>query len=301
MKALLTGANGFLGKHLVSKLNSTGCKVYSLGRVKTENTNFFHLGSLEDKEKIKKCLSDIKPDYLFHLAGSVSNDEAESKKVNADFAKNILEAIDKSDLAKTTRVLIVGSASEYGEINLKDMPIKESLKPEPFNTYGNMKLRQTQLSLNWSSEENFVVIVRPFNIIGPEMPTFLAVGSFMDQIHSMKSCGEILVGNINSQRDYIDVDDVCSIFWELLNCDDANGEIINICSGKPRKINEILDFLVINSDKNIKITIDKNLIRAKDMPVHYGDNSKLITLLGNFKFTPWSNTLRKLIGNNLEI
>ena len=279
MKALLTGANGFLGKHLVSKLNSTGCKVYSLGRVKTENTNFFHLGSLEDKEKIKKCLSDIKPDYLFHLAGSVSNDEDEN----------------------TTRVLMVGSASEYGEINLKDMPIKESLKPKPFNTYGNMKLRQTQLCLNWSSEENFVVIVRPFNIIGPEMPTFLAVGSFMDQIHSMKSCGEILVGNINSQRDYIDVDDVCSIFWELLNCDDANGEIINICSGKPRKISEILDFLVINSNKNIKITIDKNLIRAKDMPVHYGENSKLITLLGNFKFTPWSNTLRKLIGNNLEI
>ena len=104
MKALLTGANGFLGKHLVSKLNSTGCKVYSLGRVKTENTNFFHLGSLEDKEKIKKCLSDIKPDYLFHLAGSVSNDETESKKVNADFAKNILEAIDKCDLANTTRV-----------------------------------------------------------------------------------------------------------------------------------------------------------------------------------------------------
>ena len=88
MKALLTGANGFLGKHLVSKLNSTGCKVYSLGRVKTENTNFFHLGSLEDKEKIKKCLSDIKPDYLFHLAGSVSNDEDESKKVNADFGSS---------------------------------------------------------------------------------------------------------------------------------------------------------------------------------------------------------------------
>ena len=76
-----------------------------------------------------------------------------------------MEAIDKCDLANTTRVLIVGSASEYGEINLKDLPIKESLKPEPFNTYGNMKLRQTQLSLNWSSEENFVVIVRPFNIL----------------------------------------------------------------------------------------------------------------------------------------
>ena len=77
----------FLGKHLVSKLNSTGCKVYSLGRVKTENTNFFSFRLFRRQKKIKKCLSDIKPDYLFHLAGSVSNDEAESKKVNADFAK----------------------------------------------------------------------------------------------------------------------------------------------------------------------------------------------------------------------
>ena len=86
MKALLTGANGFLGKHLVNKLISEGCEVSSLGRVKTENTNFFNLESPEDKKTIERCLFDIKPDYVFHLAGTVSNDEAESRKVNINFA-----------------------------------------------------------------------------------------------------------------------------------------------------------------------------------------------------------------------
>ena len=89
MKALLTGANGFLGKHLVNKLNLEGCEVYSLGRVKAENANFFHLESLEDKKTIERCLLDINPNYLFHLAGTVSNDGDGSKKVNTDFAETL--------------------------------------------------------------------------------------------------------------------------------------------------------------------------------------------------------------------
>ena len=116
MKALLTGANGFLGKHLINKLSSEGCEIFSLGRVEVENTNFFHLESVEDKKTIDRCISDIKPDYLFHLAGTVSNDEAESKKVNTNFAQKLLHAIDKFSLAKKTRVLMVGSASDELEL-----------------------------------------------------------------------------------------------------------------------------------------------------------------------------------------
>ncbi len=299
MKALLTGANGFLGKHLINKLNSEGCEVYSLGRAEAKNTNFFHLESLEDKKTIERCLFDIKPDYVFHLAGTVSNDEAESRKVNTNFAKKLLNAIDKYNLAKKIKVLMVGSASEYGEINYEYMPIKESFKPNPFNLYGNTKLEQTRIGLDWKRDENFIVLVRPFNIIGPGMPKFLAIGNFINQINLAENNGEIFAGNLNSQRDFVDVDDVCSIFWKLINCNEANGEIVNICSGKPKKIKEILDFLIANSEKNLKITINEKLIRKKDMPIHFGDNSKIKTLLGNFRFTPWETTLRKLIENDL--
>lgn len=298
MKALLTGANGFLGKHLINKLSSEGCEIFSLGRVEVENTNFFHLKSVEDKKTIDRSISDIKPDYLFHLAGTVSNDEAESKKVNTNFAQKLLHAIDKFSLAKKTRVLMVGSASEYGEINCRDMPIKESFVPKPYNVYGNTKLEQTQIGLDWKNDENFIVLVRPFNIIGPGMPKFLAIGNFINQISSIENESEILVGNINSQRDYIDVDDVCSIFWELINCHEANGEIVNICSGKPKKIKEILDYLIIHSKKRLRIKADKNLIRKKDMPVYIGDNAKLMGLLKDFEFIPWSSSLKKLIEVN---
>lgn len=300
MKALLTGANGFLGKHLVNKLNSAGYEVYSLGRVEVKNTNFFYLECPEDKKIIKKCLSDIKPNYLFHLAGTVSTDELESIRVNTKYAENILNALDECNLAKTTRVLMVGSASEYGKINEKNLPIKECLEPKPSSLYGNTKLQQTQVGLNWKSEENFIVIARPFNIIGPAMPRFLAVGNFMNQIDLIESEGEIFAGNLNSQRDFVDVDDVCNIFLELINCNDANGEIINICSGKPKQIGEILDFLIKNSGKIIKITTDKSLIRTQDIPIHFGDNAKLKDLLRDFRLTPWSITLRKLIDHNFK-
>ena len=298
MKALLTGANGFLGKHLINKLSSEGCEIFSLGRVEVENTNFFHLESVEDKKTIDRCISDIKPDYLFHLAGTVSNDEAESKKVNTNFAQKLLHAIDKCSLVNKTKVLMVGSASEYGDINCEDMPIKESFEPKPFNTYGKTKLEQTRIGLDWKSNERFIVLARPFNIIGPGMPKFLAIGNFINQINSIENEGEIFAGNLNSQRDYIDVDDVCSIFWELINCNEANGEIINICSGKTKKIKEILDFLIAHSKKNIRIKIDKRLIRKKDIPVFIGDNAKLMGLLKDFEFIPWSSSLKKLIEIN---
>ena len=96
------------------------------------------------------------------------------------------------------------------------------------------------------------------------------------------------------------MDDVCSIFWELINCNEANGEIINICSGKTKKIKETLDFLIADSKRNIRIKTDKRLIRKKDIPVHVGDNTKLRNLLKGYEFTPWSSTLRKLIDNNLK-
>ena len=96
------------------------------------------------------------------------------------------------------------------------------------------------------------------------------------------------------------MDDVCSIFWGLINCNEANGEIINICSGKAKKVKEILNFLIVHSNKNIRIRTDKRLMRKKDIPIHVGDNTKLRTFLKDFEFTPWSTTLSKLIDNNLK-
>ena len=195
---------------------------------------------------------------------------------------------------------MVGSASEYGDINCEDTPIKESFEPKPFNVYGKTKLEQTRIGLDWKSNEKFIVFARPFNIIGPGIPKFLAIGNFINQINSIENEGEIFTGNLNSQRDYIDVDDVCSIFWGLINCNEANGEIINICSGKAKKVKEILNFLIVHSNKNIRIRTDKRLMRKKDIPIHVGDNTKLRTFLKDFEFTPWSSTLSKLIDNNLK-
>ena len=104
---------------------------------------------------------DIPPNYLFHLAGTVSNDGDESKKVNTDFAGKLLYAIDKCNLANKTKVLMVGSASEYGNINCEDMPIKESFEPKPFNAYGKTKLEKSAATLSsslwiWSFNRHFL-------------------------------------------------------------------------------------------------------------------------------------------------
>ena len=111
MRVLITGAGGFLGSHLISFLKQnpeTNFKIFNLGKNKTKNSELLFLDDVKNKIDINRYISEIRPHYLFHLAGTSNtlDNLNQARLVNTDFSKFLLEAIEKSNLEHETKILI---------------------------------------------------------------------------------------------------------------------------------------------------------------------------------------------------
>lgn len=293
MKAIITGASGFLGTHLANRLLSENIELFSLGNNQTHRFNHYPVGNGLDKRMIDACISRVRPDFIFHLAGTTKQESLmHSFNVNAFFALKILQSLEDHNLdTKTTNVLI-GSAAEYGMVNEGDLPITESKILNPIDLYGHSKSAQSKISLSWSNEKRKLIILRPFNIIGPNMPKHLALGNFVNQISTFgPDGGQLKTGNLYTRRDFIDVRDATEIIWRLSKNRQAYGEIVNLCTGKSTALSKLLEKLIENSGKKVIIETMKNLKRKNDMKDHYGDNDKLISLLNGYRFRDWEESI----------
>lgn len=299
MNILITGASGFVGKYFIDFFLKNNFNVFSIGRsdVKGVKNYAYHLNC--NKKDLADVLLDIKPDYLFHLAGSThSSDCIESFNINTCFGVNLLDALKISGLNKKVKCLLFGSAAEYGMVKDKDLPLSESFNCKPYTYYGIGKLAQTNYATFWAKGGGQIVIVRPFTILGKHMSEKMAVGSFIEQIKKMptqKGDNILYTGDTHVKRDFIDVSDVIDICWRLVNLDKANGQVVNICSGRPTSLKEMIEYMVELTDTNISIQVEDNRLSKIDVKRHFGDNSKLFELLGSFEFTSWKCSIKRML------
>ena len=288
--ALVTGANGFSGRHLVRLLESERVQV-SVLRLRGSD--------LTDGKRITEALEKTQPDYIFHLAGVASADSAEEFfRVNVLYATVLLRATCDAKI-NDRPILIVGTSAEYGRVVAEDLPLKETLKCRPYNYYGMSKFMQTLVALNAVAHDNpRIVIARPFNIIGPAMPKHLAVASFARQLAEIKAGNRpptMAVGNLNSCRDFIDVEDVVRLYWTLSRTESAYGEIFNLCTGVATPIGALLNLLIEVSGTPVRIELAPHLHKEVDIPVHYGCNEKIGGAVGGFSYTPLEQTIQKIV------
>ncbi len=269
MKVFITGANGFVGHWLMEWLTSCGDEVYCLPSDVDIN----------DEDRLEKEVEKVSPDAFYHLAAlshvgdSWGNPKAVFK-VNALGTLNVTEVLKRA--CPSARLLLVSSAEVYGKVSEIDLPITESLDIKPSTPYAASKVAAEYIGLQAATTGLDVVIVRPFNHVGPGQSDKFVVAALAKRIIEAKKLnkGYISVGNLSSKRDYTDVRSVVKCYRQLIT-GGKTGEIYNVCSGIARSVSDIAFRLMELAGVTIEFRIDQNLARGSDVPVLVGDATKV--------------------------
>lgn len=274
MRALITGIKGFVGQYLLEELKKNNIETFGISRKEEIEENIYK-GDILDLESVANIIKYTQPDVVFHLAGFTSVKDSwdkpdEAMRLNKGGTENLYKAIAAVDA--NIKVILISSAEVYGKPS--KIPLLETDPIHPENPYSKSKLAQEKIARD--NPKIKTVICRSFPHTGPRQQPIFAIPSFAKQI-AMVEAGlqnEILVGNLDAQRDFTDVRDVVQAYRILAQSDNW-GQIYNICSGKIWSIKQVLDTLLRCSEKNIKITIDSSKMRPSDIPVLRGDNTKI--------------------------
>jgi|RhiMetdeSRZDD1v2_1073273.scaffolds.fasta_scaffold47244_3 nucleoside-diphosphate-sugar epimerase len=299
MKALITGSSGFCGRHLTRYLVEQGVDVFTLG-LRSGGKSHYQILSVDDVPGTLKALQDLKPGFVFHLAGTLgAENPASIYQVNAVYALALLRALDLAGLSNTA-VLLAGSAAEYGFIPEEYLPVNEDFPCKPYSYYGISKLAQTLTGLLEARRSRPIVTVRAFNIVGPGMPDHLVVGALakqVDQIVKGKREAVVEIGNRLTSRDFIDIEDVLPIYWKLIRTPAAHGEIVNVCTGEPTPVQTVLERMIALSGKEIQIVSRSERLRVLDPLVSYGSTERLERLIGYAPKLELEKSLRMILGH----
>jgi GDP-4-dehydro-6-deoxy-D-mannose reductase len=278
-KALITGASGFVGPYLARHLKELGYEVWgsSLSPNSSENYQSILL-DIQDAEGVKKIITDVAPDEIYHLAslsrpalGVVRN----YYDVNLYGTLNVLEAA-KAVSAKT---LVVSTAYVYGR---HDTIISETTPLEPVNHYGASKAAADLASISYALEGLHVVRVRPFNHSGPNQSPDFVLPSLVGQVAKIEaglSDPVLKVGNLDSVRDFCDVRDIVKAYPLLLQKGHA-GSVYNLASGRGVPISELVTKVTRLSNKTIRVEQQASRSRPQDIPYLVGDARLSQNLIG---------------------
>ena len=303
-RVLVTGALGFVGRHLVTSLQADGVKTDTLDRPGTGAQHSLELGS-GDPSAMTDLLQAGCYDAVYHLAGQSSagasfQDPAGTVRGNLLGTLEILEAarhLADSD-RPIPRLLLVGSAEEYGAATPADRPCREGDPVMPISPYGTSKAAATQLACQYHQRFDLPVIpVRAFSHTGPGQDERFVFPAFAAQIAAIEAGRQepvIRTGNLNPERDYLDVRDVVTAYRALVDQAKA-GQIYQVCSGSALTIGQGLEILLGLSGAQVEVVPDPLRMRPADIPRLVGDPGRLKADTGWQPRHLFTDTLRDLL------
>lgn len=293
-KVLVTGADGFIGSHVVEALQEASYQVRafcwynafnSLGWIDSlhpsikSNLEIF-MGDIRDAAAVKKAATGC--DYIIHLAALItiphSYHAPESYvQTNVTGTLNVLEAAREKGIKHT---VICSTSEVYGTAT--QVPIEEIHPALPQSPYAASKIAADALAVAYNKSFGLpVTIARPFNTFGPRQSARAIISTLITQL--LAGGNKVFLGNISPSRDFLYVKDTALAFVKLLELKNPSAESFNICSGSEITVGDLANLLISKINPSAKILVDKTRLRP--------ENSEVYRLLGNYgkieKATGW--------------
>ena len=292
MRALITGGKGFVGQWLAAHLKDAGDDVTVID-LETD---------ISDGPALRKAVTEAAPEAIYHLAamthvGESWENPSHVLKVNVLGTAEILAAA--RALPRPPIVLAVSSAEVYGVVSPAQLPLGEDTPTAPATPYAASKLAAEAIALQaWRGYGQQVIVVRPFNHIGPGQSPNFAVPALAKRIVEARKtgAGSLRVGTLSTRRDFTDVRDVV-VAYRLLILQGIPGTIYNVCSGRDVAISDVADQLLELAHAGLELVIDPELVRPVDVPVLRGDASRLHAATGWSPSIPLATTLADVLAS----
>ena len=301
MRALVTGAGGFVGSYLVRSLVADGVEVFAgslEGTPSSESAGVRWVAlDVTSAASVPAAVSEARPEAVFHLAGQASlagsfNYPVGTWDVNATGTLRLVAA-----LAPGTRMVLAGSAEVYGAVPEAEQPIREERPLRPANPYAASKAAAEMACAGVAAARGVeAVVARSFNHTGPGQDARFALPSWARQIAAIRAGRAepvLRVGNLEARRDLLDVRDVVRAYRRLGEAG-VPATAYNVCSGAASSMREVLDALVAISGGEVRVEVDPERVRPVDVPLLLGDGSRL-RALGWAPELPLRRTLADLL------
>ena len=290
MRALITGGKGFVGQWLAAHLKDRGDEVAVID-METD---------VADGPAVRRVIGDVTPDAIYHLAamthvGESWENPSQVLRVNVLGTAEVLAAARSLDTSP--RVLVVSSAEVYGIVTPAQLPLGEDTPAQPASPYAASKLAAEAVALQaWRGFGQPVVIVRPFNHIGPgQSPNFFVPALAKRIVEARRSDARSLpVGNLTTRRDFTDVRDVVTAYRLLIEQGES-GAVYNVCSGRDVAMSEVAGKLLELAGANLTLETDPALLRPVDVPVLRGSAALLRSATGWEPRIPLATTLADVL------
>lgn len=281
MRCLITGATGFVGRHLARCLIEQGHTVEGLARTSVFLDIPVHAVDLRDGSATAAILHAVQPQWLFHLAGFASPGQS-FKQPQAAWEGNLhatqvlYDAVQQ--LAERPRILFVSSGLVYGDALPPHYAFTETDELRPASPYASSKAAADLLSYQMTRSAHLdIVRVRPFNHIGPGQSPEYAASSFAKQIAAMQlgfAPPILKTGDLSTQRDLTDVRDMVRAYVRLLEVGEC-GAVYNAGTGHTVSMRELVQRLIARAGVNVTIAEQADPTRRGDTTISKVDPARL--------------------------
>lgn len=285
MRTLVTGLDGFTGRYIQSELEAHGHSVVGLS------------SDLTDPDAVAAEIAQIQPEAVVHLAGIafVGHSNANAiYEVNLLGTRNLLESLAKH-APDVRSILLASSANVYG--NRSEGVLSEDATPDPANDYAVSKLAMEQMARLWMDRLP-LFIVRPFNYTGVGQDEQFLIPKIVSHFREKKAVIEL--GNLDVWREFGDVRAVADVYRRLLEHCPA-GETLNVCTGQTYSLREVIGLCEKITGHSIEIQVNPKFVRANEVRVLTGDNSRLKAAIGDWKTYHLEETLAWMLADSKVI